>query len=172
MTTGRLDPNHCEILLKTEHVGRLGCHAAGRTYIVPVTYVFDDGAIYGHTNPGLKLEMLRSNPSVCFEVDHLDNMANWRSVVAWGQFEELSGRAKADALDLLFRRLTPVIRSQTSLPTKGALPGAGAPDSMTGSMLEPTADQVLGGIKANGTLGVVYRIKVSEMSGRYETGVH
>ncbi|NDE14437.1 hypothetical protein EBZ80_05845 [bacterium] len=86
MSIGRLDPNHCEILLKTEHIGRLGCHAAGRTYIVPVTYVFEGGAIYGHTNPGLKLEMLRSNPSVCFEVDHLDNMANWRSVVAWLPF--------------------------------------------------------------------------------------
>ncbi len=162
MTIGRLDPNHCEILLKTEHIGRLGCHAAGRTYIVPVTYVFEGGAIYGHTNPGLKLEMLRSNPSVCFEVDHLDNMANWRSVVAWGQFEELSGREKADALDFLFRRLTPIVRSQTSLPTKGSLSGS--------ETSEPTTDQVLESIRANSTLGVVYRIKLLEMTGRYEKG--
>jgi nitroimidazol reductase NimA-like FMN-containing flavoprotein (pyridoxamine 5'-phosphate oxidase superfamily) len=28
--------------------------------------------------------MMRANPHVCFEVDHRENLANWRSVVAWG----------------------------------------------------------------------------------------
>ena len=168
MTTGRLDPIHCEILLKTEHVGRLACHAAGKTYVVPVTYVFDGGAIYGHTNPGLKLEMLRSNPSVCFEVDHMDNMANWRSVVAWGSFEELAGNEKAAALDILFQRLTPVIRSQTSLPSKGALGGADCPPE---NKEEATAS-AMDHMKIRPTKGVVYRIKVTEMTGRFEKAFH
>lgn len=168
MTTGRLDPTHCEILLKTEHIGRLACHAAGKTYVVPVTYVFEQGAIYGHTNPGLKLEMLRSNPAVCFEVDHLDNMANWRSVVAWGTFEELAGSAKANALDILFQRLTPVIRSQTSLPTKGALPN----DLTKEEIKEKSTDKAMADMKIRPQQGVVYRINLTEMTGRFEKGFH
>jgi nitroimidazol reductase NimA-like FMN-containing flavoprotein (pyridoxamine 5'-phosphate oxidase superfamily) len=168
MTTGRLDPTHCEILLKTEHIGRLACHAAGKTYVVPVTYVFEQGAIYGHTNPGLKLEMLRSNPAVCFEVDHLDNMANWRSVVAWGTFEELAGSAKANALDILFQRLTPVIRSQTSLPTKGALPN----DLTKEQIKEKSTDKAMADMKIRPQQGVVYRINLTEMTGRFEKGFH
>ena len=35
--------------------------------------------------------MMRENPWVCVEVDHMDNLANWRSVIAWGRFEELGG---------------------------------------------------------------------------------
>lgn len=168
MTTGRLDPIHCEILLKTEHVGRLACHAGGKTYVVPVTYVFDRGAIYGHTNPGLKVEMLRSNPAVCFEVDHLDNMANWRSVVAWGTFEELSGTAKAEALDILFQRLTPVIRSQTSLPTKGAIPD----DLSKEEIKEKSTDTAMHDMKIHPKKGIVYRINLTEMTGRFEKGFH
>ncbi len=171
MTTGRLDPTHCEILLKTEHVGRLACHAAGKTYVVPVTYVFESGAIYGHTNRGLKLEMLRSNPAVCFEVDHLDNMANWRSVVAWGNFEELSGTAKARALDILFRGLTPIIRSQTSLPTIGAM-GA-IPDELTKAEIkEENTARAMSDMKIGPQKGVVYRINLTEMTGRFEKGFH
>lgn len=168
MTTGRLDPTHCEILLKTEQVGRLACHAAGKTYVVPVTYVFERGAIYGHTNPGLKLEMLRSNPAVCFEVDHLDNMANWRSVVAWGTFEELTGTAKANALDILFQRLTPVIRSQTSLPTKGAIPE----DFTKEEIKQKSTEKAMADMKIRPQKGVVYRINLTEMTGRFEKGFH
>lgn len=168
MTTGRLDATHCEILLKTEHIGRLACHAAGKTYVVPVTYVFDRGAIYGHTNPGLKVEMLRSNPAVCFEVDHLDNMANWRSVVAWGTFEELTGSAKTEALDILFQHLTPVIRSQTSLPTKGAI----SDDLTKEEIKEKGTARAMDNMKIRPQKGIVYRIKLTEMTGRYEKEYH
>jgi hypothetical protein len=40
--------------------------------------------VCGHSADGLKITMMRANPHVCFEVDHRENLANWRSVVAWG----------------------------------------------------------------------------------------
>ncbi len=46
--------------------------------------------VYGHTMEGMKINMMRKNPRVCFEVDVMQNMANWKSVIAWGEFEELS----------------------------------------------------------------------------------
>jgi nitroimidazol reductase NimA-like FMN-containing flavoprotein (pyridoxamine 5'-phosphate oxidase superfamily) len=69
-------------------VGRLGCSTDGKMYIVPVTFVYDGTYIYAHSKEGLKIKMMRNNPSVCFEVDIIDNLTNWRSVILWGEYEE------------------------------------------------------------------------------------
>ena len=67
---GDLNPEQIERLLQTETVGRIGLHAEGRTYVVPLTYVFEGNGVIGHTRAGMKINMARENPDVCFEVDH------------------------------------------------------------------------------------------------------
>jgi uncharacterized protein len=47
-----------------------------------VTYAFDGKYIYGQTNEGLKLDLMRRNPFVCFEVDSILNMANWKALLS------------------------------------------------------------------------------------------
>jgi hypothetical protein len=136
-------------LLATEVVARVGCHANGRTYVVPITYVYEGGALLAHSGDGLKIDMMRRNPLVCVEVDHLDNLANWRSVIAWGRYEELNGEVAFTALEKLARRLEAVVVSETSLPAPGHRPGAGA---------EPPAHGV-----------VIYRIQLTEKTGRFES---
>jgi nitroimidazol reductase NimA-like FMN-containing flavoprotein (pyridoxamine 5'-phosphate oxidase superfamily) len=73
---GKLNEEQMDYLLSSQVTGRLGCYADGRVYVVPVTYVYDGEFIYGHTREGLKVEIMRKNPSVCFEVDAIQNMAN------------------------------------------------------------------------------------------------
>ena len=92
---GELTPEQINAVLFNEVVGRIGCYLEGRTYIVPITYVFDGEAVYGHSAEGLKIRMMRTNPNVCFQVDQRENLANWRSVIAWGVFEELDFRCRA-----------------------------------------------------------------------------
>ena len=41
--------------------------------------------------------MMRANPFVCFEVEDIDDLANWHSVIAWGVFEELACEDEARA---------------------------------------------------------------------------
>ena len=77
---GTLSSAEIEDLLRAEVVARLGCHAEGRTYVVPVTYAYDADAVLVQSADGLKVRMMRQNPLVCVEVDHVDNLANWRSV--------------------------------------------------------------------------------------------
>jgi nitroimidazol reductase NimA-like FMN-containing flavoprotein (pyridoxamine 5'-phosphate oxidase superfamily) len=72
-------------VLYGQRIGRIACQDEGRLYIVPVSYAFDRGYIYCHSMDGLKTKMMRNNPSVCFQVDDIDNMTNWRSVIAWGK---------------------------------------------------------------------------------------
>ena len=143
---GELNQTQIEQVLREELIGRLGCHAEGQTYVVPITYAYDDGSVYGHSGDGRKIRMLRENPAVCFEVDHLDDMRNWRSVIAQGTFEELHGAAAERAMRLLVERVSPLATSETGRPTVGGHGGAA------------------------GTAAVIFRIALGECSGRFERG--
>jgi nitroimidazol reductase NimA-like FMN-containing flavoprotein (pyridoxamine 5'-phosphate oxidase superfamily) len=76
-------------LLSTRGIGRLGCVDNGEPYVVPINYVFDDGSVYSHSLPGRKIEALRAHPRACLQVDEIKNDFEWRSVIAFGNFEEI-----------------------------------------------------------------------------------
>jgi nitroimidazol reductase NimA-like FMN-containing flavoprotein (pyridoxamine 5'-phosphate oxidase superfamily) len=72
-------------------VGRLGLSVGGTPHIVPLSYVYVDGRIVFHTcNRGFKMQALRENLLVCFEVDEaLSDASMYKSVVASGKAEIL-----------------------------------------------------------------------------------
>ena len=146
---GSLSSAEIEDLLRTEVVARLGCHAEGRTYVVPIMYAYDGDALILQSADGLKLRMMQQNPLVCVEVDHIDNLANWRSVIAWGRFEELFGPAATAALLRLRERFQPLIVSETS------------------QVAETLAEGETRVRSGNGHASV-YRIHLFEKTGRFE----
>jgi Pyridoxamine 5'-phosphate oxidase len=77
--TGELVAEQIDHMLHLEVVGRIGCHASGRTHVVPLTYTYDGHAIYAFSFEGLKLRIMRENPEVCFEVDRFNTLASWRA---------------------------------------------------------------------------------------------
>lgn len=138
---GELTNREIETTLRENVIGRVGCHAYGHTYVVPITYAYDGIYAYAHTTVGMKLHMMRDNPHLCFEVDQMDDLANWRSVIAWGTFEELHGPIADEAMQFLIDR----IEARLSGP-----PGASVhPNSAT--------EQV-----------IVFRIKLELKTGRFE----
>lgn len=92
--------------LRGQRIARLGCHAGNETYVVPLIYAYEDGAVVAVTTEGRKTAMLRENPRVCVEVDEYDRdgRGSWRSVIAFGRCEELAGNAIDTALALLRER--------------------------------------------------------------------
>src|ERR1043165_4421981 len=94
-----LTPNEIEEFLRGQRIARLGCHAGGETYVVPVIYAYGDGAVVTVTQEGRKVAMLRENPRVCVEVDEYDadGRGSWRSVIAYGAAGELTGDEIAPA---------------------------------------------------------------------------
>ena len=59
-------------LLEKAPVGRLGTCLGNEPYVTPLNFVYDNGKIYFHSaKVGRKLENMKSNPKVCFEVDEL-----------------------------------------------------------------------------------------------------
>lgn len=95
-----LDRAEIEELLRSQVVGRVGCHVDGLTYVVPVIYAYDGEAFYVYTVEGQKVRMMRANPRVCFEVDEYES-GTWRSAIAQGRYEELDGAGAGRALELL-----------------------------------------------------------------------
>lgn len=93
-----------ERFLRRQVVGRVGCHAGGRTYVVPVIYAWDGECVYVQSIEGRKIEMMRENPEICFEVDEYERGGGWQSVILEGTYEELEGDLAAKTLALLLRR--------------------------------------------------------------------
>jgi nitroimidazol reductase NimA-like FMN-containing flavoprotein (pyridoxamine 5'-phosphate oxidase superfamily) len=98
-----LSKTEIDALLHDELVGRIGCHADGLTYVVPVIYAYDGDAFYVASREGQKVRMMRTSPDVCFEVDRYER-GSWRSAIAHGRFEELAGEDAARAIELLAAR--------------------------------------------------------------------
>lgn len=99
-------------LLVSNTMGRLGCIVDDEPYVVPINYVFAEGFIYSHSLPGRKIDGLREHPRACLQVDEIYSDLEWRSVIAYGVFEEVISPAERRAVlaKLLarFPKLTPV----------------------------------------------------------------
>jgi nitroimidazol reductase NimA-like FMN-containing flavoprotein (pyridoxamine 5'-phosphate oxidase superfamily) len=104
----KLSRTEIEEFLRGQRIARLGCHADGVTYVVPLIYAYAEHAVVAVTTEGRKTAMLRENPRVCVEVDEYDadGRGSWRSVIAQGTYEELSGGAVEPALALLRERFS------------------------------------------------------------------
>lgn len=77
----------CHDLLASQQVGRLAFTFRDRVDIEPVHYVYRDGCIWGRTQYGTKVQVLAHHPWVAFEVDHVEALFTWRSVVVRGRIE-------------------------------------------------------------------------------------
>lgn len=112
---GNLTDIQIDELLSRLIVGRIGCTAHNMIYVVPISYAYHGNSIYVHTQEGLKIDAMRQNPNVCFEVDDFTDMANWQSVIAWGKFEEITDAGDRNAaIHLLLQRKLPVLSSSTT----------------------------------------------------------
>ena len=147
---GELNEEQVNNVLASQVLGRLACTDGLQPYIVPVTYCYDGKYIYGQTNDGTKLDIVRKNPNICFQVDMMTDMANWQSVLVFGQFEELTeGDAESQiARETLFARVFSLMTSST-VHAHEHEPGTAVDDS-------------------NRVKPVMYRIVITRKTGRFE----
>ena len=66
---GRLNDEQIDEVLRANVLGRIACTDGTKMYVVPINYVYDGKFIIAHSVAGMKIEMMRRNPEVCFEVD-------------------------------------------------------------------------------------------------------
>jgi nitroimidazol reductase NimA-like FMN-containing flavoprotein (pyridoxamine 5'-phosphate oxidase superfamily) len=100
-----MSPDEIETTLGRSKLGRIGCSANNRPYVVPITYAYFDGYVYAYSAPGRKISVMREQPQVCFEVEEIESSACWRCVIAEGQYEEVRDeRMRSEALARLGMR--------------------------------------------------------------------
>ena len=145
---GELNQSQIEEVLHEQVVGRIGCHSEEMTYIVPISYAYENNYVYAHTLEGMKTKIMRKNKNVCFEVDSMHNMGKWQSVIAWGVYEEITNETERyNALQILHRRILPVVSSVTA-------------------KLSP--EWPFSPVDINTIKGIVFRIRLDKKTGRFE----
>jgi nitroimidazol reductase NimA-like FMN-containing flavoprotein (pyridoxamine 5'-phosphate oxidase superfamily) len=147
---GSLNENEMIDLLKKQVTGRIGCHANGTTYIVPINYVYKDGYIYGHSAAGKKIEMLQNNPEACFQVDDIENILNWKSVIAWGIYQQITDREEMQkVMQEITHHISPLIDNSDSHPSHGITEN----ESDIGTSIDL----------------ILYKIRITKKTGRFES---
>jgi hypothetical protein len=74
----------CEAMLARHTFGRLAYTFRDHVDVEPIGYAYADGALVFRTAPGSKLETLAHHPWAALEIDEVDSLLDWRSVVVHG----------------------------------------------------------------------------------------
>lgn len=102
-----------EEILSGAIICRVAMLDGGRPYIIPFNYGYSDACLFIHSAPeGKKIDLLKQNPEVCFEVEDKmeitkgDKACDWstryRSVVGYGEVAILSdGQSKQHGLEVI-----------------------------------------------------------------------
>lgn len=147
---GDLDKKDCIELLRKNYIGRLAYIKGESPYVIPITYYYDDqtdNSIISYALEGHKIDAMRKNQSVSMEVDEIESVQKWKSVLVHGVFEELSG---IDAKKLL---------REFSEGVKGIVNRK--EDKELQFIHEFSAK-----LGAQGASPIVYRIKINEITGK------
>jgi nitroimidazol reductase NimA-like FMN-containing flavoprotein (pyridoxamine 5'-phosphate oxidase superfamily) len=82
-----LSGEECKEILARNHIGRIAYSRGNFIDIEPVHYVYQEGWLYGRTSEGKKIQTTGySWHPVAFEVDEVEDLFRWRSVVVHGGF--------------------------------------------------------------------------------------
>ncbi len=111
-----LDEKSIEEIIRKSIVCRVGFCDEDSPYVIPMSYGYEHGALYFHSAPeGRKIDLIRRNNKVCFEMDAAveliegDLTCRWgmkyASVVGFGKMSVIADdpEQKRKALEIIFR---------------------------------------------------------------------
>ncbi len=105
-----LTRDECTALLARNNVGRIAFSFHDRVDIEPIHFVYDSGWLYGRTSQGTKLTTIEHHRWVAFEVDEVQGLFDWQSVVVKGAFY-IAGPDDPIHHDVAFARGVELLRS-------------------------------------------------------------
>lgn len=110
------DTKEIDRMLARASVCRIGMTEGNHPYIVPVNFAREGNDLYFHSaKAGKKIDILKKNPQVCFEVDFPGGLVENEMACLWGmKYKSIIGFGKAyfiesreettKALDLLMKK--------------------------------------------------------------------
>ncbi len=90
-------------IIRQSRVCRLAMLDGDRPYIVPLCFGYQDGYLFFHSaTRGKKIDLLRKNPTVCFEFDLVHGTVEADKACHWSiQYQSVVGFGKAIFIDNL-----------------------------------------------------------------------
>lgn len=130
--------------------GRLGTCAAGKPYVVPLSFVYLNGKIYYHwfSYSGRKIQNIKKNRNVCFEADEsTHDHLSYKSVIADGKISRVTDKSeKFEVMHALAKKF---------------------PDYAIGESHNPEINEIVKkGFEAIAEAAEVYRIDIEHISGK------
>ena len=138
-----LSEQEVQDVLKHTPIGRIGCADNNSVYIIPVNYHYEDNAVLCYSLDGHKIDIMRSNPIVCFEVEQINDSGHWKCVIIDGVFEEITDEQELAGLRPKYTEY--LLRVRASMSTT------------SNNVNEPSQ--------------VFYRIRFTKISGRVQQGL-
>lgn len=139
-------------ILQSQSIGRLGCTDGKHPYVVPITYFFDGKQIICQSEEGKKIKIMRKNPNVCLQVDIVNSMKSYKSILIYGKFEELTNEEATKASTLLEENIFVI---------------------MTRSRIHQFEHQEKSEIEDKNRIKLIsFRINITEMTGRSEQEIN
>jgi nitroimidazol reductase NimA-like FMN-containing flavoprotein (pyridoxamine 5'-phosphate oxidase superfamily) len=88
-------------IIRKATVCRLGLSSEDVPYVVPLNYGYRDGCLFLHcAKEGRKMDMIRANPQVCFEIDTDVEVIQAEQPCDWGmKFASVIGSGTASVLE-------------------------------------------------------------------------
>ena len=89
MLIRELPSSECYRLISGTHFGKLGCAKENQPYVLPFYFAYHERYFYSFSTIGRKVEWMRTNHRVCVEIDEINSLQCWWSIVILGQYEEI-----------------------------------------------------------------------------------
>lgn len=145
---GILNKEQIDNILHSQTICRLACCDGKKPYVVPISFYYDGKYVYGQTQEGKKVQIMRKNPNICLQTDIINSMHNYQSVCIFGRFEELKSDEASKTLKQMQERImTMMSRSRVHKfehDTNAEIPESGFAKI------------------------IMFRISIDEITGRYE----
>ncbi len=145
-----LNTKDCLKLLRKNYIGRLAYIMGESPYVIPITYYYydaTDNSIISYSLEGHKIDAMRKKQMVSLEVDEIETVSRWKSVLVHGDFEELSGIDAKNLLRQFSRGVKDIINQEPDKDVK-------------------FINEFSSKLDAEGASPVVYRIKIREITGK------
>ena len=113
---GDLNAAQIENIIQSQSICRLGCIDNNKPYIIPISYYYDGSFIYCQSEEGKKITAMRKNANVCIQIDIVNSINNYQSVIVFGEFEELKNWEAEKARKEMFEKIYSLLTQSRTHP--------------------------------------------------------
>ncbi|WP_338357941.1 pyridoxamine 5'-phosphate oxidase family protein [Yeosuana marina] len=138
-------------ILRSNYIARLAYVANNTPYIVPITYYYNEkeNIIISYSNEGHKINAMRLNNSVSIQIDEIDSLDQWKTLLLIGEFEELNGSEAKMYLHSFAKNVKMILAEK---------------ESKKPEVINSFSNKV-----NSGSIPIVYRIKIQDFFGRKQS---